>query len=152
MKRFICGRKGEVNMELRDLSGEHLFSGVDYIPSTSAKDEWDDFGNDILFCIDGVNYIMTEDQADGYRSYMTELEITNREIKNVFPGQKVRCEFVDKVSDDYWSESANILQIYSSDNKLILEVGTKNTDDYYPYTVFEWRPENMEINKDVYFK
>ena len=32
--------------------------------------------------------------------------------------------------------------------KLILEVGTCNTDDYYPYTVFNYYPENMDINKD----
>lgn len=30
---------------------------------------------------------------------------------------------------------------------MILEVGTANTDDYYPYYVANWNPENMHINE-----
>ena len=132
-------------MTLSELVGIHTFSGIDYVPSVMNKDRWDNFGNDILFCLDGVTYVMTEDEEDDYRSAMTDLEITERVIKNTFPGQTVECKYASK-RDDEWG-STDILQIYSLDGKLILEMGTDDTDDYYPFTVFNYYPENMDINQ-----
>ena len=31
----------------------------------------------------------------------------------------------------------------------VLEVGTENTDDYYPYCVMSWHPENLYINRKI---
>ena len=134
-------------MELKDLVGIHKLSGVDYVPSTRNKEPYDYYGNDILFCLDGITYLITEDEDDGYRSYMTELEITDRQIKNVFSEQTVECKYIDK--DRECNETSDILQIYSLDEKMILEIGTGNTDDYYPYTVFNYNPENMDINQNT---
>lgn len=133
-------------MKLKDLVGKHKLSGVDYMPSLRNKEKYDDYGNDILFCLDGVTYLMTENEDDGYRSYMTDLEITDRKIKNMFPKQDVECKYVDKSKE--WNEESDILQLYSLGGKLILEIGTGNTDDYYPYTVFNFSPESMDINKE----
>jgi hypothetical protein len=30
--------------------------------------------------------------------------------------------------------------------KVVLEVGTDNTEDYYPYCVMNWSPENLACN------
>lgn len=130
-------------MELKDLIGRHKLSGVDYVPSTREKiSKLEDYGNDILFCLDGITYLITEDEDDGYRSFMTELDITDRTIRNVFPAQEVECIYVDEVD----KETADMIQMKSLDGKLILEFGTEMINDYYPYTVFAYYPENMDIN------
>ena len=136
-------------MQLKDLVGVHKFSGVDYIPSTRSNEEqfkYMELGNDVIFCLDNVNFLLTENECDGYRSCMEDLEITDRQIKNTFPPQYVKC---DHYTFDECGNKSDILKIFSMDDKLILEVGTDNTDDYYPYTVFNYYPENMDINKDV---
>lgn len=115
-------------MKLEDLAGNHILTGIDHTCG------------EVLFQIDGLNYLIIEDEDDGYRSYMSELEITDRTIKNIFCGQPVRCE--------HQGEESDILRIYSSDNKIILEVGTDYTDDYYPCAVFNYYPENMDINQN----
>ena len=115
-------------MKLEDLAGNHIFSGIDHV------------GCEVLFQIDGSNYLVIEDGDDGYRSYMNEIEKTDRVIKNTFLGQSVKCE--------HQGEETDILKIYSLDNKLILEVGTDYFDDYYPCAVFNYYPENMDINQN----
>lgn len=137
-------------MELKELEGSHKLSGVDYMPSTRVFDYYSSFGNDIIFCLDGKNYIMTEDENDGYRSYMTELETTDKPIRNIFPEQEVECKYVEEYIDEYGiGSTCEILEIYSLDGKLIMQAGTDTSDGYYPYTVFNYHPENMDINKGV---
>jgi hypothetical protein len=34
-------------------------------------------------------------------------------------------------------------------NEVILKIGTGNTNDYYPYCVMEYTPENMYCNRGV---
>lgn len=133
-------------MELKDLVGKRILSGVDYIPSRMKCTDCKEYGNDILFCLDGINYLMTEDEDDGYRSYMTELEVTSRKIENMFPGQEVICEYIEKGSYDLTEK--DILQMKSLDGKEILRVGTDYNDAQYPYAIFEYYPENMGINKE----
>lgn len=129
-----------------DLVGNHVFSGVDYIPSVLGPDDnWTEYGNSVVFCLDGNNYVMTEDNEDGYRSHMTALTTTNRKIINRFAGQPVQVLHLKKF-DDY-EEKCDIIRIQTYDGKIIMEVGTSNTDDWYPYTVFHYHPENMDINQ-----
>ena len=139
-------------MELKELEGRHKLSGVDYMPST-REEQYCSFGNDIIFCLDGKNYIITEDENDGYRSYMTELETTDKQIRNKFSNQEVECKYVEEYIDEYGiGSTCEILEIYSLDGKLIMRAGTDTSDGYYPYTVFEFKPENMDINKGVNIK
>lgn len=56
----------------------------------------------------------------------------------------VECKYDDGVRDT----TNDLLKVYDVENgKLILEVGTANTNDYYPYYVANWNPENMHINE-----
>lgn len=66
-------------MELKDLVGRHKLSGVDYMPSI-MEDEFYNCGNDILLCLDGITYLMTEDGDDGWRSYVSRIEVTERDV------------------------------------------------------------------------
>lgn len=134
-------------MKLKEFKGRHWLSAVEYSQHQMRDEEedWEDFGNDCLVCIDGINYLMIEDLNDGYRSNMLDPEITDREIKNTFLAQEV---FIRHRKDgSYSGEAADVIEIYSMQGDLILEVGTENIGDYYPGAIFGYYPENMDINK-----
>lgn len=134
-------------MELKEFRGRHLLSGVDCTPhqKREGESEWEDYGDDYIICIDGINYLMIEDLNDGYRSNMLDPEITDREIKNSFEQQEIFIKHRNYGS--YSGEEADVMEIYSMSGNLILEIGTENIGDYYPGAIFNYHPENMEINK-----
>ena len=133
-------------MELKDLVGEHILSGVDM----TSKPYWGYRYQDcqvINFVLDGITYSAIEDLDDGYRTMMGEIKvITEPVVSNAFPGQEV----VARMLPDSKYEKNEVLEIIDiRTGKTVLQVGTANTDDYYPYFVAEFTPENMFINKDV---
>lgn len=135
-------------MDFKDLVGEHLFSGFDCVPhiKTDNESSWDSYGDDCLVCIDGLNYLITEDLCDEWRSRMTEPEITTRKIRNTFPEQKVIIKHRTK-NKDWQGEDDDVLELYSMNGDLILEIGTANISDWYPSAICNFMPESMEINK-----
>ena len=129
-------------MELKDLVGEHLLSGFD-TAIEPPKDTWSEEAEVIRFVLDGITYKAIEDPSDGYRSYLQELEVTDEKITNTFEPQKV----IGKMKDnDTYSVNDTIQFIDAVTGKIVLEVGTDNTDDYYPYCVMNWSPENLACN------
>lgn len=134
-------------MELKDLVGEHELSGVD--TAKESVKQYGDYHEDcdvVRFIIDGKTYKAIEDPDDGYRSYLNELEVTDEKVANGFPPQKV----VGKMKEDKDWETNDIIQFIDSvTNKVVLEIGTENTGDYYPYCVLHWNPENLGINKGI---
>ena len=130
-------------MDLSELVGNKMLSGIDR-GTEKSMDIWSEDANFILVVLDGIAYKFKEDPSDGYRSYMEEVEITNDKVINTFAPQPVICQMKPE-TDDY--SRHNILEIFDSNNsKLVLELGTDNTDDYYPYCVMNWNPENLSIN------
>lgn len=137
-------------MTLEDLMGSHILSGVE-IGSESYK-EWQYEGrrNFIKFTLDGVTYIAKEDPSDGYRSYLEDLEIVEGKCKVPLPNIRVLCRM--RTADEQWwsSQVDEILSFLDAENgKEILAIGTANTNDYYPYCVLEYHPENMACNSLV---
>ena len=128
---------------LEDLAGrEYMLSGVDFMN--------EDVASCIRFILDGCVCIATEDPEDGYRSSMKNIAIYDypsmvTEIKNRFEPVRVVAK--------HDGESADILFLTDKiTGKLVLEVGTQNIDDYYPYFVSEFRPENMATNNALTFE
>ena len=123
-------------MELTDLVGEHTLTGVDTFFNVGA-DYWHQDASVIRFRLDGVVYVATEDPDDGYRSSLKEIIIQeNDRVTNEFPPVKV----VGTMKHD-------ILILKNVENgKVVLEVGTDNSDDYYPSFVSYFNPENMQGN------
>lgn len=129
-------------MELKDLVGEHLLSGFD-TATKKAKNTWSEDAEVIRFVLDGVTYKATGDSSDDYRSYLKEIEVTTETITNTFKPQKV----VGKMKDNNNYEINDTIQFIDAvTGKIVLEVGTNNTDDYYPYCVMNWSPKNLAIN------
>ena len=131
-------------MELSDLVGTHTLTGVENGNETYVK-----YGTCtgereyIIFELSGVKYMAVENPDDDYRSYIDDLEITDKEIKNTFPAVEVLC----KMKPDEKYQENDVLEMYDVEtNKLVLEIGTGNVNDYYPYCVINYCPENMAIN------
>lgn len=134
-------------MELSNLIGKHILTGVEY-----GTERYKDCFNDeddrqyVIFKLDDVEYLASEDPDDGYRSVCNELEIVINKIKNIFQPIEVFCKMRKDNDNDYGGN--DVLEIYDViNNKLILAIGTMNTDDYYPWFEFEYNPENMNINE-----
>ena len=134
-------------MKFEDLIGLHQLSGVDE-SSEIIHSVWggvDESVGVILFIIDGITYKAVENPDDGYRSYCKGLEITEDKISNTFPPQSVLGKM--KEEDDYGKH--DIIEFVDVvTGKVVLEVGTADTDDYYPCCVMYWKPENLAINQN----
>jgi hypothetical protein len=132
-------------MELKDLVGRHTLDAVDF--ETQKIPGWGGGFEDcncIRFRVDGVVYIALEDPVDGYRSSMRELMIVDCKMTNVFPEVKVLARH--RTINEY-HDIDNVLELIDErTGKVIVEVGTANTDDYYPYFVAKFHPEAMVIN------
>lgn len=134
-------------MELSDLVGEHVLDAVD--ESNELVNTYGDYfehANVIRFRLDGICYTATEDPNDGYRSSMNEIFVSDgKDMKNVFP--PVHVVGRHRTEAEYGGVDDVLELIDVEDGEVILEVGTSNTDDYYPSFVACFRPGKMNINK-----
>lgn len=129
-------------MEVKDLVGLHYLTGVDY-GTQGGSHLWDRDANVISFILDGITYSAVEDPNDGYRSMMADLFVSEVEINNTFEPNQVMG--ILRGRNNY--EDNDVIDFYDTKNgKIVLSVGTGNTNDYYPYFVYAFTPENMSIN------
>lgn len=132
-------------MQLSDLKGRHVLSGVDF-----SEEEFKDYCGDLensnvcRFRLDGVVYSAVEDPVDGYRSCMRDLFVSESgQMKNTFPDHEVVGRYIDK--DGY--DQCDILELIDVETgNVVLRIGTESTDDYYPYFVAEFVPESLSVN------
>ena len=137
-------------MELK--SGIHYLSGVCEV--FGMVDMYQEI-NGILITIDGKDYIAYHDAYDGYRSYGVFCDCddnTNFNFvqKNKFPNQMVYIKFFDEDYidiDTYTNVVKKGIIILNEDYEVILKVGTDYSEAYYPYSIFEYNPQNLPINK-----
>lgn len=129
-------------VDLQTLVGEHHLDAVD--EDTAQIKKWGDryeSANVMRFRLDGKVYCAVEDPDDGYRSSMDKLFVSDDAMRNAFPPIKVLARVMDRTE---YSGAADVLQLLDVRNgKVILEVGTDNTDDYYPSFVASWNPANI---------
>lgn len=134
-------------MELNELVGEHILSGIE-TGTKQIEGFWgEETCNFVKFTLDGVTYLALEDPDDGYRSYMEELQIVEERCKFPLPNVKVIC-VMRKSEEEYgFHQEDDILSFIDAiSRKEILAIGTANTDDYYPWCVMEYYPQNMACN------
>lgn len=130
-------------MELFDLVGEHILSGVEQGYVLNEGYAAYDAGY-LQFTLDGVTYRAVENPDDGYRSHCESLEIVEEKCKVEIPPTKVLCS----MAPDNGRETMDVLEFRElTSGNTVLRVGTANTDDYYPYCVFEWKPELLSHNQ-----
>lgn len=133
-------------MKLKDLIGKHILSGIEVGQKKVKNYYGEELCNYIKFTIDDTTYMALEDPDDGYRSYMHELKVVEETCQTKLPNILVRC-FMRK-SSDYQKDDVLVFVDVKS-RKEILHVGTANYDDWYPYCVLDYRPENMFCNRNA---
>jgi len=133
-------------VSIESLTGGHFFSGCDTVNRMVKRYEWQDAENCqvINFILDGTTYTAIEDPSDGYRSSMDKLFVSNEKVENNFAPVQVVGIYVSRSHYN----AADIIRFYDVKNgKLVLEVGTDNSDDYYPSFVGSFNPMNMHVNE-----
>ena len=134
-------------MELQELVGKHKLGGVDF-SSERIEDGWYDKDSQVInFIIDGKTYTAIEDPGDGYRSCMHDIKKSNRKVENQFGPIEVMGKM--RADDRERREINDVIEFIDViTGKMVLAVGTANTDEYYPYWVAEFVPENMCLNQE----
>lgn len=134
--------KEEITLD--SLVGLHSLTAVEMTQTKILKydDEWEDVDS-ISFRLDGKTFTAVENPSDGYRSCMKNLILDKgRRIANKFSPVKVMA--IKKRSGYHDHDTIEFIDVLNG--KTILEVGTDNSDDYYPSFVARFTPENMAIN------
>lgn len=140
-------------VDFSDLVGERILTGVSEGEVRHKPYEWsgEEVANTITFVLDGVAYTAQEDPSDGYRSYLGELYVGG-ECANRFDAVRVSARTVTSrtttTANGYsWTTVVDLLELVDVETgKVVLEVGTDNSDDYYPSFVASFMPEHMAIN------
>jgi len=138
-----------MGVELKDLIGLATLDAVDFETMQFPRYEGDDDLEDCNVCrfrLNGTVYVVIEDPSDGYRSSMRDIKVAppRTRMKNVFPKVRVLCRQKDR-SDYSSSDLLELIDVVTA--KVVLEVGTDNSDDYYPSFVAHFAPENMATNR-----
>ncbi len=127
------------SVALESLVGEHVLMGVDseQIRPDGAYED----ATALRFVLDGLIYVVTEDPSDGYRSCLGSVEIVEGPpVKNMFPPCRVLASMATGSSDE-------VLELRDvTTGKVVLQVGTDNSDNYYPSFVGNFTPEHMAVN------
>ena len=134
---------------LENLVGSHILQGIE-VGTRLGNDFWnkDEECNYIKFTLDGITYIVLENPDDGYRSYAEDLEIVDEVCNIKLPNIQVLCRMREGSKYSYRHEENDVLEFIDVINEqLILAVGTGNINDYYPYCVLDYYPENMSCNR-----
>lgn len=127
--------------------GEHTFSGCKIDTVTIYDEGWccERDCTVCLFSLDGETYQLLEDRTDSYRSYCENIEISNKKIRPEFSIRVVCTPYDDEQDATQDNDCMRVIDI--KNGKTVLVVGTKNTDDYYPYCCFDYRPQNISLNE-----
>jgi len=135
----------QAQVTLDSLVGEHTLDAVDtFVQSVNTYGTNFEDASVIRFRLDGVTYTAIEDPSDGYRSSMESLFVsTDAEVNNVFPPNRVVGR---KKENDQYAVNNTLELVDAVTGKVVLEVGTDNTDDYYPSFVSAFWPEHMAVN------
>lgn len=144
---MIIDEKKEITLD--SLVGIHYLTAVEMTQTKILpyNEEWEDVDS-ISFEIDGNIFTAVEDPHDGYRSCMKNLILdTARRIANKFSPVKV---MVIKKRDGVYHANNALEFIDVLNGKTILEVGTEDSDDYYPSFVARFTPEDVSINGKPY--
>jgi hypothetical protein len=132
-------------VELDSLVGEHVLDAVD-LSTQHIKQYGSHFENCevIRFRLDGVAYTAIENPDDGYRSSMDSLFVSDEPMQNVFPPVRVIAK---KKDNERYSINDTLQLVDAVTGLVVVEVGTDNTDDYYPCFVSYFAPHNMVTNE-----
>jgi hypothetical protein len=135
-----------------------LLSGVWFTTETITDDDaWnkDESANVCYFMWQGEIYRAQEDPNDGYRSSLGPFHVLSKVMPYDVWDPSERCmiryrQEVEHDADDHWRspEKCDLIEFVSViTEKVVLTIGTTNTDDYYPSCVLHFDPRNLSHNQ-----
>jgi hypothetical protein len=132
-------------MTLQDLVGGPYFFDARGEGTVKPEYEWNSPANAYAFRFDGKTYVVREDEDDGYRSSHDDVrEATAEDLETItmvdFPVPLV-VHCVHRTAGEYRSADDVLVVINDATDLVIMEVGTTNSDDYYPSFHFRWLPD-----------
>ena len=122
----------------KDFIGEHILGGAEYIIDKNGF-------SGLRFMLDGESYDVLTDPHDGYRSSCSDVFAAEKECSKNLPNVKV---IVKETGPDIknCTDVTGLVFIIKDDRKPrkpILLFGTDWYDNWYPYSVQEYTPENL---------
>ena len=137
-----------VSVELQSLTGPHELSGTEYGRIEQSNGWGGTEYCDVLYLIlDDVALEAVEDPCDGYRSGLEGIYPSKHVVANTFG--PVAVVGIHRTKGEYGGED-DVIELHdAATGALVLEVGTRNIDDYYPSFVGFFYPEAMAVNKEV---
>jgi hypothetical protein len=132
------------HVSLEDLLGEGVLDAVDmYVESRKQYGSHYEDCQMVSFRLNDKVYVAIEDPSDGYRSCLEDLFVSTDPVTNVFPAVRV----IGRMKEHSHYGQNEILELVDAvTGGVVLEVGTENSDDYYPGFVGSFSPENMATN------
>jgi hypothetical protein len=98
--------------------------------------------------LDDTVWEAIEDPGDGYRSYLGSIELVMHGEDIFFP-DPIATITVEKFDEE---DSNGYRLIDIKDQHIWLEIGTANTNDYYPYFVFRYEPKPPKLAWEEFYK
>lgn len=132
-------------VQLTDLLGFHKLQGFDTSIPNKKIDDYREGDGGVCFILDDKKYQIYCNPDDGYRSYLTDL-YTDENVKcsNCFEAKEVLIADASTLFENHNLEGIVIL---SMTRKIIGEIVTDYSDDWYPCARVEWHPENLLVNQ-----
>lgn len=110
--------------------------------------EYNEPGNSIVFKLDGTIYAAIENPSDGYRSHMDRILILPKRTKLATPLVVPSKVFARHSTRGHYSGESDVVEfIDMATGKIVMRIGTENTDDYYPHFVGEFDPLALAANQ-----
>jgi hypothetical protein len=148
----------ELEIKLEDLAeGLHTLSGVEPFTVPNSGYMKDEDANGLLFELDGKTYGAFENPEDGYRSCLDRLVcFPNIALSHTFAPITVWTQYETSSPDPHKCDDpgeCEVLSFYAvpahacpniTSEWLVLQVGTRATDDYYPWFVAHFDPKVLE--------
>lgn len=124
-------------MTLDSLVGEHT---LNYVPRTDLRHPIDIDASGCMFGLDGTSYLIFEDPDDDYRSSAgAVLSFTGDPYElggNIWP-ERLEMPVLCSMEGD----GGGVLTMRDrKTGAVVFEVGTDNSDDYYPSYIARWTP------------
>lgn len=132
--------------------GTHLFSGVAEVNVQVGWPEDEEYADGIVMTIDGHDWLVYADPDDGYRSYGCLMMCDGKYKVPQFPAQLVHIKNYHEEGEDDggWPIDYDKMVMTGRNGRLILEIGTDHSDQWYPHAIFYYNPANLPINEYNY--
>ena len=117
------------------LLGPHVLTGCD----ECSEHPLFPYANSLAFKLDGVALFAIEDPDDGYRSALSDILVCpDATISNTFAA----CDVMGR----YGKEDTLIELVDRITGKVVITIGTDNSDYYYPSFIGSFDPTAMAVN------